>query len=257
MQSYLKEGTIMLLGGKTALITGCLKGIGYEAMQLFARNGADILACCQQESPEFEESRQKLAVENGASITPYYFDLSDPDQIKSAMKQVVADKHKVDILLNIAGMTQDSLFLMTTMESMRRVFEINFFAQMLISQYASKLMVRQKSGTIVNVSSITALDGNAGQTSYSASKAAIIGATKTLASELAQYNIRVNAIAPGIIKTDMTAAIPAPSFQKLCSRIPMGRPGLPSEVAGVMLFLASDLSSYVTGQVMRIDGGIG
>ncbi len=146
---------------------------------------------------------------------------------------------------------------MTTMASMRRVFEINFFSQMLVSQYVSKLMVRQKSGTIINVSSITAIDGNVGQTSYSASKAALIGATKTLASELAEYNIRVNAIAPGIIQTDMTAAIPAQTFEKLCSRIPMGRAGLPSEVAGVMLFLASDLSSYVTGQVLRIDGGIG
>jgi len=247
----------MLLRGKTALVTGCLKGIGYEALQLFARNGADILACCQREDPVFEENRHKLAVETGVTITPYYFDISDPEKIKSTMKQVIVGKHKVDILLNIAGMTQDSLFHMTTMESMRRVFDINFFAQMLISQYVSKLMARQKSGSIVNVSSITAIDGNAGQISYSASKAALIGATKTLASELAVYNIRVNAIAPGIIKTDMTAVIPAQSMQKLCSRIPMGRPGLPSEVAAVMLFLASDLSSYITGQVLRIDGGIG
>jgi 3-oxoacyl-[acyl-carrier protein] reductase len=252
-----KEGTVMLLRGKTALITGCLKGIGYEALQLFARNGADILACCQHEDPVFEEHRQKLAAETGVTITPYYFDLSNAEEIMSAMKRVAAEKRRVDILLNIAGTTEDSLFHMTTMASMRRVFEINFFSQMLVSQYVSKLMVRQKSGTIINVSSITAIDGNVGQTSYSASKAALIGATKTLASELAEYNIRVNAIAPGIIQTDMTAAIPAQTFEKLCSRIPMGRAGLPSEVAGVMLFLASDLSSYVTGQVLRIDGGIG
>lgn len=248
---------IMLLKGKTALITGCLKGIGHAAMQLFARSGANILACCQREDPEFEASRQILATETGATIIPYYFDLANAEEIRSAMKQVTAARHKVDILLNIAGMTNDSLFHMTTMESMRSVFEVNFLSQMLVSQYVSKLMIRQKSGSIINVSSISALDGNAGQTSYSASKAALIGATKTLATELAEQNIRVNAIAPGIIKTDMTAAIPAESFQKLCARIPMGRPGLPAEVAGVMLFLASDLSSYVTGQVLRIDGGIG
>ncbi len=154
-------------------------------------------------------------------------------------------------------MTHDSLFQMTTMESMDSVFEINVFSQMLVTQYVSKLMARQGSGSIINVSSISAIDGNVGQLSYSASKAALIGATKTLASELAPHNIRVNAVAPGVIKTDMTAAIPADKFHKLCARIPMGRPGLPCEVAGVMLFLASDLSAYITGQVLRIDGGIG
>jgi 3-oxoacyl-[acyl-carrier protein] reductase len=247
----------MLLKGKTALITGCLKGIGHAAMQLFARSGANILACCQREDSEFEAGRCALAAETGVAIIPYYFDLANAEEIRLAMKQVAAARHKVDILLNIAGMTDDSLFHMTTMESMRTVFEINFFSQMLVSQYVSKLMVRQKSGSIINVSSISAIDGNVGQISYSASKASLIGATKTLATELAGQNIRVNAIAPGVIKTDMTAAIPVESFNKLCARIPMGRPGLPSEVAGVMLFLASDLSSYVTGQVLRIDGGIG
>lgn len=247
----------MLLQGKTALITGCLKGIGYEAMQLFARQGANVVACSQRSTPEFEESRRQLAAETGVSITSLYFDFLNSEEIKRSMKQLASTRQKVDILLNIAGMTEDSLFHMTTMDSMRKVFEVNFFSQMLVSQYVSKLMARERSGTIVNVSSIAAIDGNAGQISYSASKSALIGATKTLASELAGYNIRVNAIAPGVIKTEMTRAIPAHAFEKLCSRIPMGRPGLPSEVAGVMLFLASDLSSYVTGQVLRIDGGIG
>jgi 3-oxoacyl-[acyl-carrier protein] reductase len=173
------------------------------------------------------------------------------------MKKIAADKRRVDVLLNVAGMTQDSLFPMTAMASMKRVFEINFFAQMQISQFASKLMARQKSGSIIFVSSITALDGNPGQTSYSSSKAALLGATKTLATELAEHNIRVNAIAPGVIKTDMTAALPAQAYERLCARIPMKRAGLPSEVAGVMLFLASELSTSVTGQVLRIDGGIG
>jgi len=247
----------MLLAGKTAMITGSLKGIGYEALQLFARNGADILACCQQENSAFEENRQKLALETGVSITPYYFDLSNPEEISAAMKKIAADKRRVDVLLNVAGMTLDSLFPMTAMASMKRVFEINFFAQMQISQFASKLMARQKSGSIIFVSSITALDGNPGQTSYSSSKAALLGATKTLATELAEHNIRVNAIAPGVIKTDMTVALPVQTYESLCARIPMKRAGLPSEVAGVMLFLASDLSSYVTAQVLRVDGGIG
>jgi 3-oxoacyl-[acyl-carrier protein] reductase len=247
----------MLLQGKTALITGCLKGIGRDAMELFARQGANVWACCQHEDAAFEAASKQLAAETGATITPLYFDLASADQIKAAMKQVASAKQKIDILLNIAGITQDSLFQMTSMDSMRTVFEINFFSQMLITQYVTKLMARHKSGSVIIVSSITGMDGNPGQISYSASKAALIGATKTLASELAEHNIRVNAIAPGVIKTDMITHIPAELFQKLCARIPMGRVGLPSEVSGVMLFLASDLSSYITGQVLRIDGGIG
>jgi 3-oxoacyl-[acyl-carrier protein] reductase len=246
-----------MLEGKTALITGCLKGIGYEAMQLFARSGANILACCQHQDPAWEASRQQLAEEAGVTITPFYFDMANAEEIRSAMKQLAAQKHKVDILLNIAGIAQDSLFQMTTLDSMRSVFDVNFFSQMLITQYASKLMARQESGSIVNVSSISAIDGNAGQISYSCSKAALIGATKTLATELAEHNIRVNAIAPGVIKTGMTTALPAAALENLCARIPMKRMGLPCEVAGVMLFLASDLSSYITGQVLRVDGGIG
>ncbi len=246
-----------MLEGKTALITGCLKGIGYEAMQLFARNGANILACCQHQDAAWEAARRQLEEETGVTITPVYFDMANPDEIRSAMRQLVTGKYNLDILLNIAGMAQDSLFQMTTLDSMRSVFDINFFSQMMITQYASKLMARQKSGSIVNVSSISAMDGNAGQISYSSSKAALIGATKTLASELAEHNIRVNAIAPGVIRTGMTAALPAAALENLCGRIPMKRMGLPCEVAGVMLFLASDLSSYITGQVLRVDGGIG
>lgn len=247
----------MLLKNKTAMITGCLKGIGFEAMQLFASEGADIVACCQHEEPGFEERRKEISAKTGVKIAPYYFDFSNEEQIKASMRSLMSTKPRIDILLNVAGMTQDSLFPMTTMESMRRVMEINFVAQMLITQYVSKVMTRQRSGSIISVSSVTAIDGNSGQISYGASKAALIGATRTLATELAPYNIRVNAIAPGVIDTDMTTLLPAASLKKLCHRIPMARLGRASEVAGVMLFFAADLSAYVTGQVLRIDGGIG
>ena len=247
----------MLLAGKTALITGCLKGIGHEAMHVFARNGASIIACCQRQDTAFDDDRLRLSEETGVAITPMYFDLSNEDEVKAASRQLIAERAKVDILLNVAGMTEDAHFAMTSMESVRRVFEINFAAQMLITQTASRLMARQGAGSIVNVSSISAIDGNPGQLAYAASKAALIGATKTLASELAPQNIRVNAVAPGVIETDMTAAIPADALQRLIARIPMRRCGKPAEVAGAMLFLASDLSRYITGQVIRIDGGIG
>jgi len=246
----------MLLRGKTALITGCLTGIGHETMELFALNGANVFACALRQDEAFAGDVRKLAEETGLTVTPIYFDQSDKEQVKAGMKQVLAAKVPVDILLNIAGITQDALFHMTSMDSMRKVFEVNFFSQMLITQYITKLMVRQKSGSVINVSSITAMDGNSGQLSYSASKAALIGATKTLAMELGGHGIRVNAVAPGVISTPMTAAVPSDALKKLSDRIPMKRPGLPKEVGDVMLFLASDLSSYITGQVLRIDGGI-
>jgi len=247
----------VLLQGKTALITGCLKGIGHDAMELFARQGANVWACCQHPDPVFDARAAALAAEAGVWIRPLCFDLTDPEQVKAAMRQVIGAKQNVDVLVNNAGMTQDSLFQMTTLESMKKVFEVNFFSQMLVTQSVTKLMARNKAGSVIQVSSITAIDGNPGQISYSASKAALIGATKTLAAELGEHGIRVNAVAPGVIQTDMTAALPPEKFQKLASGIPMRRAGLPSEVAGVMLFLASDLSSYVTGQVIRIDGGMG
>lgn len=247
----------MMLTGKTALITGCLTGIGFESMRLFARNGANVYACCQRDDSGFELARAQLSEETGVTITPIYFDLGSEDDVKAAMRQLVLAKAEVDILLNVAGMTEDSRFAMTSMESIRRVYEINLVAQILIAQPVSRLMGRRGGGSIVNVSSITALDGNEGQLAYSASKAALIGATKTMASELAPQNIRVNAVAPGVIETQMTAAIPAPALDKLKSRIPMRRLGQPQEVASVLLFLASDLSRYMTGQVIRIDGGIG
>lgn len=247
----------MLLKGKTAVITGCLKGIGRAAMELFAREGCNVWACAERQDAEFETAVGALAKETGAVVTPLYFDLTQPEQVKAAIRQIVSAKQSVDVLLNIAGMTRDALFQMTTLDAMKAVFEVNFFSQMLITQYVAKLMARQHSGSVIFVSSVTAMDGNRGQLSYSASKAALLGATKTLATELADDGIRVNAIAPGVVQTDMISAIPEKALEGLRARIPMRRMGLPVEVARVMLFLASDLSSYVTGQVLRIDGGIG
>jgi len=247
----------MLLSGKTALITGCLKGIGRETMYVFARNGANIIACCQRQDAAFDEDANRLGQETGVTIRTLYFDFSNEEEVKVASRQLLAEKAKIDILVNVAGVTEDARFAMTSMDSVRRVYEINFVGQMLITQAASRLMARQGAGSIVSVSSISAIDGNPGQLAYSASKAALIGATKTLATELALQNIRVNAIAPGIIDTDMTAAIPAEARSKLVARIPMRRCGRSEEVAGVLLFLASDLSRYITGQVIRVDGGIG
>jgi 3-oxoacyl-[acyl-carrier protein] reductase len=247
----------MLLNGKNAVITGCLKGIGRSTLDLFARNGANVWACCQYESPEFTEHIKELAAANNVWITPLYFDLLDPEQIKTANQTIRDSKLPVDILVNIAGMTCDALFHMTTMDQMKKVFEVNFFSQMLLTQYITKNMMRHKSGSVISVSSISAIDGNPGQLSYTASKAAIIGATRTLSSELAGYGIRVNSVAPGVINTEMTANLPPAIMEKFMAKSDLKHMGLPEEVAGVILFLASDMSSYITGQIIRVDGGIG
>jgi 3-oxoacyl-[acyl-carrier protein] reductase len=188
---------------------------------------------------------------------PIYFDLYDSEQIKSGIKSIMASKQKIDTLVNIAGLTYNALFHMTTMEKMKHVFEIDFFSQMLVTQYVTKIMARQKFGNVINVSSIAGIDGNPGQIAYSSCKAALIGATKTLAAELAEFNIRVNAIAPGVVKTDMTSDLPPDVLDRLMKKSDLNRIGMPSEIANVLLFLASDMSSYITGQILRIDGGIG
>lgn len=248
---------MMLLKGKNAVITGCLKGIGRSTLDLFAENGANIWACCQSESEEFEEHIKNISEKNDIWITPLYFDFLEPDQIKQAAKTIRESKMPVDILVNVVGMTQDALFHMMPMDMMRKIFEINFFSPMLFTQYITKSMARRGSGSVISISSISAIDGNPGQFAYSSSKAAIIGATKTLASELAPSGIRVNAIAPGVIETDMTARMPENVFKQFMAVSDLKRMGLPPEVANVILFLASDLSSFVTSQVIRVDGGIG
>ena len=246
-----------LLKGKTAVITGCMKGIGRATMELFAQNGADIIACCQFDSQEFLADIGFLSKTTGTTITPVVFDLSDSEQIKNAAKIINSSKKRIDILVNIAGMTQDAVFHMISMEQMKKIFEINFFSQMLLTQYITKLMLRNKKGSVINIVSIAGLDGNPGQLSYSASKGALIAATKTLSAELAPQGIRVNAIAPGVIKTDMTEHLQRETFLRFMDKSSLKHIGLPNEVAGAIVFLASDLSSYITGQVLRVDGGIG
>ena len=247
----------MLLRGKTAVITGCLRGIGRKTLDRFAENGADIFACAMEESPEFLEHIATLQEKYQVAITPLYFDLRNELQIKEAMKTIISSKKKIDVLVNIAGLTHNALFTMTSIQTFRDVMEVDFISQMTITQYIAKLMTRNKSGSIINISSIAGIDGNAGQSAYSAAKAALIGVTKTLAIELGSSGIRVNAIAPGVIETDMTKALTETQWDALLSKAAMPRAGQPQEVADLSLYLASDSSAYVTGQIIRIDGGIG
>jgi 3-oxoacyl-[acyl-carrier protein] reductase len=247
----------MLLDNKNALITGCNRGIGKAILTTFAENGSNIWACVRQPSGEFQNYIKELSIRCNVEIWPVFFDLKDSDQVKSAVKTIMSMKKPVDILVNNAGISYNALFQMSTIDKMMEVFNINFFSPMMFTQFIVKLMMRNKKGSIINIASSTAIDGNAGRSIYGASKAAIICATRVMSNELAENGIRVNAIAPGITQTEMLSDMTEAVINESVRQTHMKRVGNPSEIAMAALFLASDMSSYVTGQVLRVDGGLG
>lgn len=245
----------MLLKGKTALITGSTRGIGKTTAELFAAHGADIILNGRRQR-SLEEMRQKLADRYGVTVNALYFDVADDEQVKDAFKALFKITKKLDILVNNAGVLEGALIGMVTREQIKRVFSVNTYGIYYTSQYAARLMARNNSGCIINLSSIIGTNGKEGQTVYGGSKAAVIGITKSLAKELAPSLIRVNAVAPGFIDTDLTRELPEDKYREWAGSIKMGRVGTTNDVANVILFLASDLAAYVTGQVIGVDGGL-
>lgn len=246
-----------ILDGKNAIITGARRGIGRATVEVFALHGANVWACARKQDDAFESEMDAVANAYGTSIWPVYFDVTNDAEVKSAVQNIRKQKVSIDALINVAGIADDSTsFQMTSIDKMKHVLEVNFFAVTLLTQYITRLMVRQNYGSIVNIASIAGIDGTPAQYEYAASKAAIIGGTRNLARELASNNIRVNAVAPGMIATDMGAQIDESLKNDILSRVIMKRLGKPEEIAGVVAFLASDLSSYMTGQIIRVDGGM-
>lgn len=235
-----------LLEGKVAIVTGCSRGIGRAIMETFAANGAIVYAVDLVEG----------CMDDAASDTviPCYFDITDTKAVIELVKKVKKEQGKIDILVNNAGIMQDALIPMVTDDQIHKTFEVNVFAMMHFIQYVSKVMKRQHSGTIINAASIMGISGNYAQMVYAASKGAVIALTKSAAKELAQDGIRVNAIAPGTINTKLLENTPEETLNQIKSRIYMGELGTPEEVANAYLFLASDLSSYISGQVLGVDG---
>jgi 3-oxoacyl-[acyl-carrier protein] reductase len=246
----------MLLQSKTAVITGCNRGIGKALLEVFAENGADIFACVRKETDEFTEIKENLESKTGVTITPVYFDFAVSEQVKAGIKTIMSAKKKIDVLVNNAGVATGSVFHMTSLQNMKQEFEINFFSQILFTQSISRYMSRFRSGSIINIASVAGLREDAGTTSYGSSKAALMFVTKTIATELGVMNIRVNAIAPSLTMTDMFDQTDEKSRNKLIKSSALKRPAEAFEIANVALFLASDLSSYVTGQLLRVDGGL-
>jgi len=248
---------VLLLKNKNTVITGCNRGIGKEIVRVFAENGANIWACVRKESGTFSKYINNLEQKHSVSINPVYFDFTEEEQIKTGVNTIKETKEPVDILVNNTGAIFTALFQMTSMKKLKEMFEINYFSQMLLTQYISRIMMRQKSGSIINISSSAAIEGNEGRTAYASAKAAMITSTKVLAKELAPYNIRVNAVAPGLTQTEMMeSSTPEDALKETLNRICMKRVGQPEEIANSVLFLASDLSSYMTSQVLRVDGGM-
>lgn len=245
-----------LLSNKTALITGCNRGIGKTIVEIFASNGANIWACARKETPEFQDFISNTSVKYGVSIRALYFDLTNENEIKESLKILITEKCKIDVLVNNAGVAHGGFLQMTSIKKIKEVFEINFFSQLLIIQYVSKLMMKQNNGSIVNLASVAGLDSYPGYSAYGSSKAALIYATKTLAKELAPYNIRINAIAPSLTATDMATQMSEKAKDILVGDSAMQRLAKPEEIANMALFLASDMSTFVNGQVMRVDGGM-
>ena len=244
-----------LLQGKVALITGAARGIGRMIALRFAREGADI-AFTDLVRDEHMESLEKELNKLGVKSRGYVSDASDFEETRKLVDQVISDYEKIDVLVNNAGITRDTLLMRMTEEMWDLVIKVNLKSVFNYTKAVQKYMLKARSGSIINMSSVVGVNGNAGQANYAASKAGILGFTKSVAREMGSRNVRCNAIAPGFIITDMTDRLPEQVKEEWIKTIPLKRGGVPEDVANVALFLASDLSSYMTGQTLQVCGGM-
>ncbi|HXW51477.1 MAG TPA: 3-oxoacyl-ACP reductase family protein [Candidatus Acidoferrales bacterium] len=244
----------MSLTGKGALVTGAGTGIGRAIAHKLAREGASLVLVGRRREP-LEAVRQELSGLGGTALV-HPADVADPSQASDLVAAATAHLGRLDILVNNAGKTFDALILRLRWEALDESLAINLKSMFYLSAAAGKVMLSQKSGAIVNITSVVALTGNAGQSAYVAAKAGVIGLTKSLAQELGSRHIRVNAVAPGFIETEMTQALPPAVKDSYLGRIGLRRFGSAEEVANVVAFLASDEAAYITGQVIAVDGGL-
>ena len=241
----------MSFTGKTAIVTGAARGIGLEIARQLRAAGARLVLV-----DVLEEDLAKAAAELGGETLRYALDVTDESAVEKMMDEVAEKAGSIDVLVNNAGITRDDLLLRMTEEAWDLVMKVNLKGTFLVTKHAAKYMIRQRSGRIVNLASVSGLVGNPGQANYSASKAGVVGFTKTVARELAGRNVCCNAVAPGFIDTKMTQVLPEKAKERALSMIPLGKMGLAEDVAAAVVFLASDAAKYVTGQVLAVDGGM-
>ncbi|HET7839744.1 MAG TPA: 3-oxoacyl-[acyl-carrier-protein] reductase [Rectinemataceae bacterium] len=245
-----------LLKDKVCVITGGSKGIGRSIVDLFARQGGKVYYLSRSEADD-PASLAAAASSGGGFVKWISCDVCDEGQVDAAVETVIKEAGAIDALVNNAGVTRDGLVFRMSLADWNTVITTNLTSAFLVSRVAARHMIKRRSGSIVNVSSVVGIMGNGGQTNYAASKAGVIGFTKSLAREVSARGVRVNAIAPGFIETAMTEKIPAEAKEKMKATIPLGRTGRPEEIAAAALYLCSELSSYVTGEVLKVDGGMG
>jgi 3-oxoacyl-[acyl-carrier protein] reductase len=236
---------------KTVVVTGSARGIGRSIAESFAALNANVVICDLD-----QQQVEAVAAEIGARAVGFKADVTSVADLEQLFEKVVEKFGRVDVLVNNAGITRDTLMIRMNEKDWDTVLDINLKGSFLATKLAAKIMMKQRSGRIISISSVVGLTGNAGQANYAASKAGLIGFTKSAAKELAARGITVNAVAPGFIQTEMTEAMPDAAKEAFLVQVPLKRPGTPQDVASAVLFFASDAASYVTGQVLAVDGGL-
>lgn len=244
-----------MLRGKIAIVTGASRGIGREIALSLGKEGAFVIVNYNGSGEKADRVVQEI-IENGGQAISYQCNVSIYEEAGNFIQDVLASQGKIDILVNNAGITKDNLIMKMKEEDFDRVIEVNLKGTFNCIKHVSRQMLKQRSGTIVNISSVSGVLGNAGQANYCASKAGVIGLTKSVARELAPRGIRVNAVAPGFIMTEMTEVLSEETRKKAAEQIPLKRFGNTGEIAQAVVFLASDKASYMTGQVLHVDGGM-
>lgn len=246
----------MLLKNKTAVITGCNRGIGLSILEIFSKNGANIIACVRKNNDDFSKQISKISKKYSNKIDIISFDLENNEEINEGFQEIIKLNKQINILVNNAGINQISLFQMTSLNIFRRVFEINFFSVINLTQKILKLMVKNNNSKIINISSNAASLSSAGRSAYAPSKAAIISFTEVLSKELGSLKINVNAIAPGLVKTDMMQNTPKKIIEEALKNTPLNESAKPEDVAKVALFLASESSNHINGETIFVTGGM-
>ncbi|WP_147533163.1 3-oxoacyl-ACP reductase FabG [Bacillus marasmi] len=244
----------MRLSGKVAIITGAANGLGLAAAEIFAKEGASVAIADFNE--ELGQARAQELADRGHRVAFFQVNVADQNSVNTMVKNVLDTFGKIDILVNNAGITRDAMLKKMTLENFQKVIDVNLTGVFLCTHAVLPSMLEQGSGRIINTSSVSGVYGNIGQTNYAAAKAAVVGMTKTWAKELGRKGINVNAVAPGFIETNMTAAVPEKVLDTIKQTIPLGHLGKPEDIANAYLYLASDDGKYVNGTTLHVDGGI-